>query len=616
MIVGHAKPTSVTKYCYQICADGRNASLLTYTYTYNGVSYSGSLEPNTCTTVCADENSVSIDLQGTITPGTECNGLADCSEGGGGDPTPTPTPTPTEPSEGPGDATTYTVTWNFNDTSSLTNAYVGATSTSTSAITTKSVTNITSGSNATTIVYIVPNTGYTYTLSNQASVSVSLGTANNSATTNGAIPVTLTVTNVTNNLSVNVTVSDANGGAVSTDSGSGSGPTPTPTPTTDTSSGSGSGSGTYYYTVQCVSGSCTTGTTRPVTWVGEPLTTGTLVTLDNQLGCWEVKSTTTATPTSTVVGLCSSSPTPTPVPSYKYVVECVSGDCLQGTGRVASSSTAYSAGDVVSLDNVNGCWEVLSSTTATAVSSITGTAGCTPTPTPTVATYTVYKMDPCDGVSPYVYARSTGTVTLGTVYSLTGSTYADQLYTAIQSLTSTTWDTYVADSWGDCDGGDVPTCLLEGTKVTLHDGTQKNIEELVIGDTLLSKVVLGNPNMPDSDDISVLSQWSSESITLSSELTQITAVTGYPRASATYINNGLLKASPSHQHIVKKNGAWTVAVTTDLQVGDSLINENGQEILIESLSEVNGSFIVYKIDVEQNDTFIADGIVTHNGKGV
>jgi hypothetical protein len=433
--------------------------------------------------------------------------------------------------------------------------------------------------------------------------------------TNGAIPVTLTVTNVTSNLNVNVTVSDANGGAVSTDSGSGSGATPTPTPTTDTSSGSGSGSGTYYYTVQCVSGSCTTGTTRPVTWVGEALSVGTLVTLNNQVGCWEVKSTTTATPTSTVVGLCSS-PTPTPTPSYKYVVECRSGDCNQGTGRVASSSTAYSAGDLVSLDNVNGCWEVMSTTGATAVSSITGTAGCTPTPTPTAATYTVFKMDPCDGTSSYVYARSTAPVTLGTVYSLTGSTYADQLYTAIQSLTQTTWDTWVADSWGDCDGGDVPACLLEGTKVTLHDGTQKNIEELVIGDTLLSKVVLGNPNMPDSDDISVLSQWSSESITLSSELTQITAVTGYPRASATYINNGLLKASPSHQHIVKKNGVWTVAVTTDLQVGDSLINENGQEILIESLSEVNGSFVVYKIDVEQNDTFIADGIVTHNGKGV
>lgn len=596
MIVGHAKPTSVTKYCYQICASDRNAALLTYTYTFNGASYNGNLEPTTCTTVCADENSVSIDLQGSITLGTECNGLAECVEGGGDNPNPTPTPTPTPP------PSTYTVTWNFNNTSGLTNAHVGATSTSTSTIETKTVTGITSGSNATTTVYIVPNSGYAFTSSNQASISVSRGTTNNSAATNGAIPVTLSTTNVTSNLSINVTVSDANGGAVSTDSGSGSG------------TSSGTGSETYYYTVQCVSGSCTTGTTRPVTWVGESLSTGTLVTLNNQLGCWEVKSTTTATPTSTVVGLCSNSPTPTPVPSYKYVVECVSGACTQGTGRVASSSTAYGSGDLVSLDNVNGCWEVLSTTTATAVSSITGTSACTPTPTPTPQTYTVFKMDPCDGVSPYVYARSNSAVTIGTVYSLSGSAYADQLYTAIQSLTQTTWDTWVLDSWGDCDGGEVNGCLLEGTKVTLHDGTQKNIEELVIGDTLLSKVVLGDPNMPDSDDIAILSQWSSESISLSSELTQINAVTGYPRASVTYINNGLLKASPSHQHIVKKNGIWTVAVTTDLQVGDSLINENGQEILIESLSDVNGNFVVYKIDVEQNDTFIADGIVTHNGK--
>lgn len=548
MIVGHAKPTSVTKYCYQICAAERNTSLLLYTYTYNGVSYEGSLEPSTCTIVCADENSVNYDdsKRGTTTQLSECNSLADCSEGGGGDdPTPTPTPTPNDGDNPP--PTTYTVTWNFTDVSNLNNAHVGATSTSTGTITTKSVTNITSGSTATTTVYIVPNTGYTYTLSNQAFISVSRGTANSSTVVNGAIPVTLSTSNVTSNLNVNVTVSDANGGAISTDSGSGSGATPTPTPTTDTSSGSGSGSGTYYYTVECVSGSCTQGVGRPVTWVGEALSAGTLVTLNNQLGCWEVLATTGATPISTVVGLCSSS---------------------------------------------------------------------SPTPTPTPQTYTVFKMDPCDGVSSYVYARSTFPVSIGTVYSLSGSTYADQLYTAIQSLTLTTWDTYVLDSWNDCNAGDTSGCLLEGTKVTLHDGTQKNIEQLVIGDTLLSKVVLGDPNMPDSDDISVLSQWSSESITLSSELTQVNAVTGYPRASVTYINGGILKASPSHQHIVKKNGVWTVAVTTDLQVGDSLINESGQEILIESLSEVNGSFVVYKIDVEQNDTFIADGIVTHNGKGV
>lgn len=148
-------------------------------------------------------------------------------------------------------------------------------------------------------------------------------------------------------------------------------------------------------------------------------------------------------------------PTPTPAPSYKYTVECVSGMCIQGTGRVASSSTSYSPGDVVSLDNISGCWEVLMFTNATAVSSITGECASTPTPTPTTSYY-VYKMDPCDGVSSYVNARSNSPITIGNVYKLTGSGYADQAYTAIQSLGATSFSTYVglSDSCGE--GGDGP----------------------------------------------------------------------------------------------------------------------------------------------------------------
>ncbi|MDC0008878.1 hypothetical protein OAE73_00795 [bacterium] len=135
----------------------------------------------------------------------------------------------------------------------------------------------------------------------------------------------------------------------------------------------------------------------------------------------------------------------------KYVVECVSGMCIQGTGRVASSSKSYSPGDVVSLNNIDGCWEVLSTTNATAVSSITGACASTPTPTPS---YYVYKMDPCDGVSAYVNARSNSPITIGNVYRLTGSGYADQSYTAIQSLGATSFSTYVglSDSC-DTDGG-------------------------------------------------------------------------------------------------------------------------------------------------------------------
>lgn len=605
MIVGRShNEEGAIKYCTTICANNRNTRLMTYYYTLDGVSYNGTLEPTQCVTVCADFDSVTYENgTGTATVSTLCNGLADCTGGDG----PSPTPTPVD---GGDETTFYTVTWNFT-TTSLSNAYIGNSSTSTTSITTINSGAITAGSNATVTVYIIPNTSYVYTLSNQALINVSAGTATNNNIKDGAIPVTLRVTNVQSTQTVNVTVSDANGGAVSTSSGSGSGAgSPNPTPTA-VSSGSGSGSGTYYYTVQCVSGGCSVGTTRPTTWVGQALNIGEIVALNNVAGCWEIKSTTTATPISTIVGLCAGV-TPTPTPTYNYVVECVSGSCNQGTGRVASSSTSYSFGDIVNLDNVGGCWEVLSTTSVTPVSAITGSCA-TQTPTPTPAPVYKYLMDPCDGTSPYVVAQSATPKTIGNVYQLSGSLYADQPYTCINTSTASP-DTWILDST-TCLGGDGPACLLEGTLVTMHDGTQKKIEDLRIGDTLMSKAVLGEPNMPDSDDPTVLTAWSSPSISLSTMLTQISSVVGYPKTKVTYINSGLLYASDEHLHVVKKGDSWTVAQTTDLQIGDSLINENGEEIVINNINTVYGTFTVYKVNVEQDDVFIANGIVTHNGKG-
>ena len=554
MIVGRShNEVGALKYCTTICASNRNVGLMTYYYTLDGVSYNGTLEPTQCVTVCADVNSVTYQNgTGTATVSTLCNGLADCAGGGDG-PTPTPTPTPGDSASPPGDpgeggTAFYTVTWNFT-TNLLSNAYVGTSSTSITSIDTISSGAVTAGSNATVTVYIIPNTSYTYTLSNQAFVSVSNGTAVNNNIKNGAIPVTLTVTNLQSTQTVNVTVSDANGGAVSTSSGSGSGATPTPTPTA-ASSGSGSGSGTYYYTVECVSGGCNQGTGRVATWVGTALNAGEIVALNNVVGCWEIMLPTTATPVSTIVGLCAGN-TPTP----------------------------------------------------------------TPTPTPTATPTTVYKylMDPCDGTSPYVVAQSATPKTIGVVYQLSGSLYADQPYTCINTSTASP-DTWILDST-TCDGGDAPACLLEGTLVTMHDGTQKKIEDLRVGDTLMSKAVLGEPNMPDTDNPDILTAWTSPTISLSTMLTQISSVVGYPKTKVTYINSGLLYASDEHLHIVKKGDSWTVAKTVDLQVGDSLINENGEEIVINNLNTVYGTFTVYKVNVEQDDVFIANGIITHNSKG-
>jgi intein/homing endonuclease len=51
-------------------------------------------------------------------------------------------------------------------------------------------------------------------------------------------------------------------------------------------------------------------------------------------------------------------------------------------------------------------------------------------------------------------------------------------------------------------------------------------------------------------------------------------------------------------------------------IGDYLSDKNGEEILIESIEILTGEFTVFNLDVEENDLYIANGILTHNAKAV
>ena len=385
-------------------------------------------------------------------------------------------------------------------------------------------------------------------------------------------------------------------------------PTPTPTATT-ASSGSGSGS---VYLVQCVGDGCAIGGTR-IASDTQSLPNGTYVTLNNTAGCWEIKSTSSSTPQSTVSGLCSGPAVPTPTPTavvYKYVVECVSGSCLQGTGRVASSSTPWSFGTTVTLNNMSGCWEVMSATTASAVSTITG-ACAIPTPTATAASY-VYLMDPCDGVSPYVVAQTNAPKTIGDVYDLTGSFYVDTNPYTIIATSSDLPETWIASANtcpGDTGGGD--KCLLGGTMITLADGTQKAIENIAVGDELKSMVV---GDMPDSDNFEVLKLWSQSNPTLSNTTTFVQNNVMSTVDSVLSFNNGRLTSSKDHLHLIKRSGNWMILKASSVVVGDMFIDQNGSEVAITSIEELTGTFNVYKLDVEVSDTYIASGLITHNVK--
>ena len=316
----------------------------------------------------------------------------------------------------------------------------------------------------------------------------------------------------------------------------------------------------------------------------------------------------TLTPTAT--------PTPTPTEASsngRFVLECVSGFCAQGTGRTATYHSNYSIGDTVTLNNVSGCWEIMSIMLSggAGMSTIAGTCSTpTPTPTPTATTSTIYKylMSPCNEESPNFVAASNIPRNINTTYTLTGSAYQDDNATVIGTSTAS-YDTWIGEA-ALCSGGG-GGCLVTGTQIEMHDGTFKNIEDISVGDALMSRVV---ESMPNSDDETALESWEANNPTISTELTQVVAKHVYHKRFVYSINSGLLTSSAKHLHYIKRGDLNMVRSADELQIGDFLIDKDHNLIEITSLIKTHGHFQVFKLDVEEADLYIANGIITHNDK--
>ena len=162
-------------------------------------------------------------------------------------------------------------------------------------------------------------------------------------------------------------------------------------------------------------------------------------------------------------------------------------------------------------------------------------------------------------------------------------------------------------------GGGGSGCLIAGTKITLADNSLVNIEELYIG-LQLKSTVFGS--MPNTDNVAELKAWTESNPSISTTTTEVVSLLAFDVPETYNFNNGLLVSSKDHLHIVKVDDLlWTVTEASNIKVGDKLMTISG-ELLVDSIYVDNNTTTVYKLDVESNDTYIANGVVTHNLKDV
>ena len=162
-------------------------------------------------------------------------------------------------------------------------------------------------------------------------------------------------------------------------------------------------------------------------------------------------------------------------------------------------------------------------------------------------------------------------------------------------------------------GGDSGGCFIEGTNITLADGSQVLIETLQVGNVLKSFAIDTLPLY--SDDDTVLTTWNTENLTGTDSTATIVSIRPIQVTEIIVINN-LLKTTPNHKHLVKHEGVWSFASAYMVVVGDIMLDINNNEFEITSAELQQVETVVYKMDVESLDVFYAENVLTHNVKPV
>ena len=161
--------------------------------------------------------------------------------------------------------------------------------------------------------------------------------------------------------------------------------------------------------------------------------------------------------------------------------------------------------------------------------------------------------------------------------------------------------------------GGVPSCLLFGSPVSKSDGSVVNVEDLNIGDEILSVSLQG------STDES-LGDWKNDTFNQTGSFTQHSSSVHrvlYEFSQHYYnINSGSELITGEHHMLYREAGNqnWVWKTAPTFQTGDYLMDKQGNEVVISSLEQhINpDGYEVVQLDVEPDDFYVGQTFLVHN----
>lgn len=231
-------------------------------------------------------------------------------------------------------------------------------------------------------------------------------------------------------------------------------------------------------------------------------------------------------------------------------------------------------------------------------------------------------LDVSFGGADYIAQVTAGTITntdgaIAGTFNQSGSLkarYSDDLQSDGFNDHATRYNTDVSKSIEIVDTyGGVPSCLLFGSQVSKSDGSVVNVEDLNIGDEILTVSLQGSTDESSGN-------WQNDTFDKNGTFTPHSSSVQrvmYEFSNSYYnINNGQELITGEHHMLYRQAGNqnWVWKTAPTFEVGDYLMDKNGNEVSISSIQQQvdPDGYEVVQLDVEPDDFYIGKTFLVHN----
>ncbi len=153
-------------------------------------------------------------------------------------------------------------------------------------------------------------------------------------------------------------------------------------------------------------------------------------------------------------------------------------------------------------------------------------------------------------------------------------------------------------------------CFLKGTKISLPDKSQKNIEDLKLGEFVLTYKIDGLSDLKKDDKVKIMN-WSNKDMNGEFSKNRVSNIWVNPTEKYLVINDKL-RITNLHIIHVKRDNEYKFLPAEKAKIGDFLFTDSGEYEPIHTIEQMNEKTEVYNIEVRKAKTYFAENYLVHH----